>query len=380
MNNHQFLDPVKPGDPNIEAVEISTDQFEEILNIQQKVLNLIARDERENDILDALCKLSEYILDNAVASIMLLNPNSHLLSVVSAPNIPEEGQKRLCNIQPGTGNGSCAAAVHTARPAYVYETSVDRRWKNARLLASDFNICSCWSMPVYNRDGRVVGTFALSSFEHRAPSSFHDRLLKMCSSIVSILLERKELRKVSMTDKLTGLWNRVKLDQGLHAQRASYSIYNEAYAVMIIDMDHFKLVNDTFGHNVGDNVLIDMATILRDHVRPRDLVGRWGGEEFMVLLPNADSDEALEIGESIRMAVKNHHFGQAGKLTVSIGVCEVNDTLRTLEVIDRADKALYKAKTSGRDRVCIFNKHKPSNHPTNITDIRKGKTLEIVKG
>ena len=341
-----------------------------LIKIQQKILNFIAQDRKENDILDELCMLSEAMLDNAAASIMLLNPNTNLLSIVSAPSISKEDQTRLCNIQPGIGNGSCAAAVYHARPAYINDTSQDRRWKSSRELATDFNICSCWSMPVYNRDGRIIGTFALSSFEHRTPSTFHDRLLKMCSSAVSILLERKELRKLSMTDKLTGLWNRVKLDQGLNAQRASHTVYNETYAVMIIDIDLFKNVNDTFGHNIGDSVLIDMATVLRDHVRPRDLVGRWGGEEFMVILPNADDGTALEIGESIRMAVKNHNFGKAGNLTVSIGICKVNENLRILEVVDRADRALYKAKTSGRDRVCMFYKNK-SQQPANVVDIHK---------
>lgn len=274
----------------------------------------------------------------------------------------------LRDIEPGIGNGSCAAAVYQSKPAYVYDTSVDRRWKHSRDLASDFNICSCWSMPVFNRDGKVIGSFALSSFEHRSPSTFHDRLLKMCSSLVSILLERQALRKLSMTDKLTGLWNRVKLDKALIAQRASYTVYQEPYSVLIIDIDHFKRINDTYGHNVGDHVLVAMAEVLNGRVRPRDLVGRWGGEEFMVLLPNADHLESLEIAESIRMAVKNHNFGQAGELTVSIGLCEVNDNLRSLEVIDRADQALYQAKASGRDRVCAFYKSKQTRQPqpTNV--------------
>ena len=375
MTNHKFLDPVRPGDPSVETVEISTHQFESILNIQQNILNSIAQDHKETAILDQLCKLSETLLSNAVASIMLLNPNSNLLSIISAPSIPEEGQIRLCNIQPGVGNGSCATAVHHAKPAYINDTFCDPRWENARSLAEDFNICSCWSMPVYNRDGEVVGSFALSSFEHRTPTTFHDRLLKMCSSAVSILLERKELRRISMTDKLTGLWNRVKLDQQLYAQRASHSIYNETYAVMIIDIDHFKSINDTYGHNVGDHVLVELAGLLREHVRPRDLVGRWGGEEFMGILPDAGQGKALEIAESIRMAIRMHNFGKAGKITVSIGLCEVTEKLRTLEVVDRADRALYRAKESGRDRVCMFYHGK--RRASNVIDIKKKMTADI---
>ena len=370
MNNYEFLDPVRPGDPSVEMSEITSDQFESILNIQQKILNFIAQDRKENDILDELCALCEIMLEDSVASIMLKNPNSDFLSLVSAPSIPEESHHLLEKVYPGTGNGSCATAFEHGRPAYINDTSTDYRWENARELAEGFKIRSCWSMPVYNRDGRVIGTFALSSFEKRLPSTFHDRLLKMCSSAVSILLERKELRRLSVTDKLTGLWNRVKLDQGLHAQRASYSVYKETYSVMIIDIDHFKNINDSYGHNVGDAVLVDIADVLRNSIRPRDLVGRWGGEEFMVLLPNSGDGRALEIGEDIRMAVKNHNFGQAGQLTVSIGVCEVKENLRTLEVVDRADRALYKAKASGRDRVCMFYKNK-TKRSSNVVNIKK---------
>ena len=370
MNNYEFLDPVRPGDPSVEMTEITSDQFESILNIQQKILNFIAQDRKENDILDELCSLSEIMLENSVASIMLKNPSTNLLSLVSAPSIPEESHHLLKDVLPGTGNGSCATAYEHGRPAYVNDTSSDDRWGNARDLANNFKIRSCWSMPVYNRDGRVIGTFALSSFEQRLPSTFHDRLMKMCSSAVSILLERKELRRLSVTDKLTGLWNRVKLDQGLHAQRASYSVYRETYSVMLIDIDHFKRINDNYGHNVGDTVLVEIAKVLRDSIRPRDLVGRWGGEEFMVLLPNSGDGKALEIGENISMAVKNHNFGQAGDQTVSVGICEVKENLRTLEVVDRADRALYKAKASGRDRVCMFYKNK-SRRTSNVVDINK---------
>ncbi|PWQ92061.1 sensor domain-containing diguanylate cyclase [Leucothrix pacifica] len=370
MNNYEFLDPVMPGDPSVEMTAITTDQFESILNIQQKILNFIAQDRKENDILDELCTLSEVMLESSVASIMLLNPNTESLSLVSAPSIPEDSHHLLYGVLPNSGNGSCATAFAHGRPAYVNDTSTDDRWRNARDLANSFEIKSCWSMPVYNRDGRVIGTFALSSAKQRRPSTFHDRLLKMCSSAVSILLERKELRRLSVTDKLTGLWNRVKLDQGLHAQRASYSVYQETYSVMIIDIDHFKHINDNYGHNVGDTVLSGIAEVLRDNIRPRDLLGRWGGEEFMVLLPDSGNGKALEIGEEIRMAVRNHSFGLAGDLTVSIGICEVKENLRTLEVVDRADRALYRAKASGRDRVCMFYKNK-GKRPSNIVDINK---------
>ena len=354
MNNFKLFSPTRPEDKTVDSVQTTPDQFESILILQQVILNSIAQDKKESDILDQVCQLSESMLDNSVGSVMLKSPNDGKISIISGPSIPREAQAKFVKIKPGVGNGSCAMAVHNKDATYVYNTFNDPIWENVRDLAADLNICSCWSVPVYNRTGKVIGTFALSSFEHRSPTTFHERLLKLCSTIVSIMLERQELRQQAMTDKLTGLWNRAKLDKSLYAQRASYSLNSETYAVMLLDIDHFKMVNDQHGHLIGDNVLQEVGEILKQHTRARDIVGRWGGEEFMILLPNAGNGKALEIAEAIRMGIKNNFFGKAGNITMSIGVCEVSEKLRTLEIIDRADRALYKAKTSGRDRVCMF--------------------------
>lgn len=357
MNNFKLFSPARPEDNTVDSVQTTPDQFESILALQQVILNSIAQDKKESDILDQVCQLSESMLENSVGSVMLKSPNDGQLSMISGPSIPSEAQAKFIKIKPGEGNGSCAMAAFKQDATYVYDTSTDPIWKNIRGLAADLNICSCWSVPVYDRTGKVIGTFALASFEHRSPTTFHERLLKLCSTIVSIMLEREALRQQAMTDRLTGLWNRAKLDKALYAQRASFSIHNDTYAVMLLDIDHFKSVNDQYGHLVGDTVLKEVAEILKQHVRPRDIVGRWGGEEFMILLPNAGNGKALEIAEAIRMGIKNHFFGKAGKITMSIGVCEVSEKLRTLEVVDRADRALYKAKTGGRDRVCMFYKN-----------------------
>lgn len=361
MNDYRTFSPVRPNTTAVNNVPTTADQFESILALQQLILNSIAQDKKENEILDQVCQLCESMVDNAIGSVMLKSPNDGTLNVINAPSMPAEAQSRFVAIEPGEGNGSCAQAVYKQAATYVYDTSSDPTWRNIRDLAAELGVRSCWSVPVYNRRGQAIGTFALASFEHRAPTSFHERLLKMCSTIVSIMLEREELRKEALTDKLTGLWNRTKLDKALYAQRASYSLNNDTYAVMLLDIDHFKQVNDQYGHLVGDTVLQEVASILKQETRARDIVGRWGGEEFMVVLPNAGNGRALEIAESIRMAIKNHFFGKAGHITISIGVCEVSEKLRTLEVIDLADRALYKAKDSGRDRVCMSYKKGPIN-------------------
>jgi diguanylate cyclase (GGDEF)-like protein len=359
MSNHEFLEPVAPDDNSVETVPLSNEQLESILKIQQVVLDSIAEDKRESEILDQLCRLAEGLLENCVASVLLLHQNNQLLSVVSAPNIPEEGQIRLSNLRPDVGYGSCTAAVFHGEPAYVKNAFNDHRTAKAIDMIKDYNICTCWSVPVYDREKNVTGCFMISSFEHRSPTTYHDRLMKTCSSIVSIMQERKALRRLSMTDKLTGLWNRVKLDKLLVTQAATYYRHAETYCVMLLDVDHFKSVNDTHGHNVGDAVLIELANILQTSVRTNDIVGRWGGEEFMVLLSKSDAAKAEIVAEKIRNSIMHHDFPVVGNITVSIGICEVSQQVSILQMIDRADQALYKAKENGRNQVCVFVPAKP---------------------
>jgi len=175
MSNYEFLEPVVPDDNSVESVPLSNEQLESILKIQQVVLNSIAEDKRESEILDQLCKLAEGLLDNCVASVLLLHQNNQLLSVVSAPNIPEEGQIRLSNLRPDVGYGSCTAAVFHGKPAYIKNAFNDHRTAKAIDMIKDYNICTCWSVPVYDRERNVTGCFMISSFEHRSPTTYHDR-------------------------------------------------------------------------------------------------------------------------------------------------------------------------------------------------------------
>ncbi|PWQ97906.1 sensor domain-containing diguanylate cyclase [Leucothrix arctica] len=359
MNPHKLLQPVRNDDPSFDTVTISEDQFESILNIQQSILDSIALDHKEPDILSDLCRLAQDLLPESAACIMLLDDKTDTLNVLCAPGVPTEHHHRLKGIKPGHHNGSCAAAVYFGKPAYVVNTFNDPRWEGNRDLVKDFNMCSVWSMPIRNRDKKVIGSFALASFEHRSPTNFHDRLLKMCASAVGILLERKALRKLALIDKLTKLWNRTKLDETLTKQRELMSDPDHGYAVMLVDIDLFKNVNDTFGHNVGDAVLVELADIFREQIGSDGIVGRWGGEEFMVILTKPHCNRAPELAQRLRQAIQQHSFKTVGTVTVSIGVCVVAKKTRTIEIIDSADQALYQAKKLGRNRVSVHYKNKP---------------------
>lgn len=162
---------------------------------------------------------------------------------------------------------------------------------------------------------------------------------------------RFEAETRAATDVLTGLYNRRRLDQELEKAVERRNRYELDFSIMLLDMDHFKSVNDTYGHLVGDDVLIALADLLRQEARKVDTLGRWGGEEFLIICPGVDVDGARTLAERIRSAVETHRFETVGLKTISVGVvsCTRDETITGL--LARADAALYEAKESGRNRV-----------------------------
>lgn len=168
------------------------------------------------------------------------------------------------------------------------------------------------------------------------------------------LLENQEkLYKLVNTDQLTGVWNRLKLDQIAREEIERARRYQYPISLIFMDVDNFKAINDVHGHGVGDQVLIDVANLVGRQLREADWLCRWGGEEFLVLLPHAGLEAAAELAERLRTAVDAVIASSGERVTVSIGVAElgVNDALSGL--IARADGALYRAKAGGRDQVAL---------------------------
>jgi diguanylate cyclase (GGDEF)-like protein len=169
--------------------------------------------------------------------------------------------------------------------------------------------------------------------------------------------KQSEFKRQASTDPLTQLYNRRHfVSEGEYLVEQAKAA-GEPLSVIALDIDHFKTVNDTHGHHVGDLVLMDMAGIFKQYSRDRDLVARFGGEEFVILLPGADHAEAQNCAERIRRGVERHAVdagdGLEVRITVSMGVSEVNTAVESVEsAVNRADKALYQAKALGRNRVC----------------------------
>jgi len=165
------------------------------------------------------------------------------------------------------------------------------------------------------------------------------------------ITDKKRVEELSVTDHLTGLYNRTRLDEIFHYEIPQSIRYGLPLSIIMVDIDHFKEVNDTYGHLTGDHVLKELSDILRIHERKTDTLGRWGGEEFLIILPKTDLNGSRDRAERIRIMIESHVFPIVGHKTASFGIAQLqeNDTMASL--IERADKALYRAKLEGRNRV-----------------------------
>ncbi|SFR53540.1 diguanylate cyclase (GGDEF) domain-containing protein [Pseudidiomarina maritima] len=160
----------------------------------------------------------------------------------------------------------------------------------------------------------------------------------------------RELEVLARTDTLTQLKNRSHLDDVLEQELERAHRYQHELAVLILDTDHFKTLNDNYGHLVGDQVLKELSQVLSAQIRASDILGRWGGEEFLVIAPNTDEEGAVELAEKIRIAVAEHRFTeQKLHLTVSIGCTDCLDEDTIISIVQRADNGLYQAKHDGRN-------------------------------
>jgi diguanylate cyclase (GGDEF)-like protein len=167
----------------------------------------------------------------------------------------------------------------------------------------------------------------------------------------------KELQKLSSTDALTGLYNRGHWEEALKLEYARHSRYGGNASLVMFDIDHFKKVNDTYGHQAGDKVIQCVSDAVREHIRESDIPGRYGGEEFAVLLPGTDKAGARVFAERLRLSVEAQTVVYEGKTigcTISSGVADLSVTVSDYKtLIERADQALYVSKKNGRNQVSV---------------------------
>jgi len=189
-------------------------------------------------------------------------------------------------------------------------------------------------------------------------------ILALLGAVVYLLRRNRSLQRLAALDALTGLSNRMLLDEILDREVARATRQSTPLCVAMVDLDHFKRVNDRFGHLEGDRVLVAIAGILRRGVRSSDVVGRWGGEEFLVILPDTVLPEASSIVERLRDQLAGHSLQKVGTVTVSAGIAELLPGEGRATLVGRADRALYRAKDEGRNRSCVWDESNPLAAPS----------------
>lgn len=201
--------------------------------------------------------------------------------------------------------------------------------------------------------------------EQRNSILIHEKtieLQRLSMTVVSILLtiilflgingirQNRKLKNLSEIDPLSKLYNRRFSSNILNIEIKKFNRYKTPFSVILIDIDFFKKINDTFGHDKGDFVIKEISKIFTKNSRDSDICSRWGGEEFLIVASNTDLDKAFLFAENIRKSVENHDFNLNQKVTVSIGIATIKENQNQRELLKIADEALYKAKSSGRNR------------------------------
>jgi len=338
-------------------------QADDLRNGQAQILEMIAANARLEDVLDRLMRLTESQLTGISGSVLLLDKDGGHLRHGAAPSLPSAYIKAIDGAPIGPKAGSCGTAAYRREAVVVSDILNDPLWEDYRELAAEHGFRSCWSTPILSHERQVLGTFAMYSKEVREPSIAEARLVNAARRMAGIAIERKQAEErihfMANHDALTGLPNRTLLRDRLaqavlHAER-----YDRWVTVAFIDLDNFKFVNDSLGHNAGDELLKVVAARMVDCVRPTDTVVRLGGDEFVILLVDQPTSEDMISAtlQKIRAAIAEPIpiEGHDLEVTCSIGLANYpKDGADADALLANADAAMYRAKENGRDNFQFY--------------------------
>ena len=304
-------------------------------------------------------------------SILLLDSDGEHLKRGAAPGLPEFYNAAIESIAIGAGVGSCGTAAYTGQRVIVEDIATHPYWIAYKEIAAQAGLGACWSEPVISSSGRVLGTFAIYHREKNSPAQSDIYVIEQSAQLARIAIERKlmeeQIRQLALFDMQTNLPNRRLLKDRLSQAIVASKRSNYYYALMFLDLDNFKKLNDQYGHDAGDQLLIEIATRLKSCVRETDTVARFGGDEFIVLLSELDADKPVSTAQARQVAEKIHaalsmpifltcHVQPDCPVeyscTASIGIKMFNHLDRSDDnILKGADAAMYQAKNAGRNLI-----------------------------
>ena len=325
-----------------------------LLAAHYEVHELMLAEAPLEEVLSRLVRGIERHADGMIGTVLLYDPDSRTLRHGAAPSLPASYVEQIDGSVVGPDVGSCGAAAFHAREVIVADIEHDPRWREFRLLARDHGLRACWSVPVLDAAGTVLGTFALYYDAPRTPNAGELRLIRQSSRLVAIAIERyrtqAELKRLATRDTLTGLPNRALLVDRLTQALARSQRTGSEVAVVFCDLDDFKLVNDSLGHELGDWVLREVAGRLAAAVRPGDTVARFGGDEFVVVADGITAGGARRLADRLHGALDApfvHPDSGEHVVGTTLGIALAGAGVGAEEAIRRADNALYDAKRAG---------------------------------
>jgi diguanylate cyclase (GGDEF)-like protein/PAS domain S-box-containing protein len=330
---------------------------------QAQVLEMIATSVSLADVLEHLMHLVESQLTGIFGSVLLLDDDGVHLRHGAAPSLPQAYTSEIDGVKIGPKVGSCGTAVYRREPVIVVDIMSDPLWDDYRGLAATHGYRSCWSTPILSHQGDVLGVFAMYSKTVREPTSVELHLINITTRIAGIAIERKQsedrIQFMATHDALTGLPNRALLKDRLSQALLYAQRYDRWATVVFVDLDNFKLVNDSLGHSSGDELLKVVADRMVNCVRAIDTVVRLGGDEFVILLfDQPKSVEAIATTvHKIRVAISEPISleGHNIQVTSSFGIATYpSDGTLVDGLLANADAAMYRAKEDGRDNIHFY--------------------------
>jgi diguanylate cyclase (GGDEF)-like protein len=312
------------------------------------------------DILTRISQTVSRLLHAQAMSLMLLSPDGRVLSTAAGYNLFDEALQAAEATRPASGSSPSLIAVREKRPVAIPDIGADTLHGPWLKTAVAQGYASFLAIPLIAQD-RALGCMNLYVTEPHEFDADEIQLLSTLASQAAISIENarlfEETRQLAITDDLTRLANHRQFYLQLASEVRRAQRYGRSLSLLLLDLDHFKLYNDRYGHLAGDQALREMAEVLRRNARDVDMPARYGGEEFAIILPETDLERAVVQADRIRAAIASHafrgmHSNPQGDLTVSIGVAALTPGLRRIEeLVHGADQALYRAKSRGRNRV-----------------------------